>query len=84
LNENKDPLTVSRGFAAILERHPDATLTFVYGSADLEEGVQTAIDRSTNLRARVTTVGAVPHEDLGRFYGASDVFVLGSHAEGRG
>jgi len=84
LNDNKDPLTVLRGFAAITERHPDATLTMVYGAADLESEVRAAIDRIAGLRARVTMVGEVRHEDLAAVYAASDVFVLGSHAEGSG
>jgi glycosyltransferase involved in cell wall biosynthesis len=84
LNANKDPLTVLEGFAMFSQGHPDVTLTFVYQEGDLEQELRTAVERDGRLRARVTLLGAVPHERLPAVYGAADLFVLGSHREGSG
>ena len=84
LNANKDPLTVLEGFAMFSQGHPDVTLTFVYQEGDLEQELRTAVERDGRLRARVTLLGAVPHERLPAVYGAADLFVLGSHRESMG
>jgi len=36
------------------------------------------------LRERVTLVGAVPHDQIGAWFSAADIFVSGSHHEGSG
>jgi glycosyltransferase involved in cell wall biosynthesis len=88
LDANKDPLTVLEGVARFVERSGvDATLTFVYGSAELEPALRAAIEqgaRMTTLRPRVRLAGLVPHDALGVFYDAADILVLGSHREGSG
>ena len=84
LNANKDPVTVLEGFAMFSRRRPDATLTFVYHVADLEQELRTAVERDEWLRTRVTLLGEVPHEQLPAVYGGADLFVLGSHWEGSG
>ena len=43
-----------------------------------------AIDASPLLRSSVTLVGRVAHDAIADWYGAADVFVSGSHAEGSG
>jgi glycosyltransferase involved in cell wall biosynthesis len=88
LNANKDPLTVLDGFARFVARSGiDATLTFVYGSTELEAALRKALAPGGNadvLRSRVRQVGFVPQQELGAYYDAADLFVLGSHREGSG
>jgi glycosyltransferase involved in cell wall biosynthesis len=84
LNANKDPLTVLEGFAMFSHARPDATLTFAYQEADLEQELKTAVERHAWLRPRVTLLGPVPHERLPAVYSSADLFVLGSHWEGSG
>jgi glycosyltransferase involved in cell wall biosynthesis len=83
LNANKDPLTVLEGFARFTATHPQATLTFVYGTSDLEAALRAAVQRTAGA-ARVTLAGAVPHGTLESVYAAADIFVLGSRREGSG
>jgi glycosyltransferase involved in cell wall biosynthesis len=84
LNANKDPLTVLEGFARFAEIRSDATLTYVYGTSELEPALRTAIGERAGLSNRVKLVGPVPHETLESIYGEADVFVLGSRREGSG
>jgi glycosyltransferase involved in cell wall biosynthesis len=84
LNENKDPLTVLRGFELWAARRPDAALTFVYQDAALERAVREAVASSAPLRDRVELAGAVSHDRLQTFYERADLFVVGSHHEGSG
>lgn len=88
LNANKDPLTVLEGFARFVERSGvDATLTFVYGSNELEPQLRAQLasgPHAATLRSRVTLVGEVSPEALANVYDAADLFVLGSHREGSG
>jgi glycosyltransferase involved in cell wall biosynthesis len=84
LNANKDPLTVLGGFELAVRDLPDATLTMVYGENELESAVRQRVEASATLRARVQLVGRVPAEQMPAFYGAADLFVLGSHHESTG
>lgn len=86
LNANKDPLTVLEGFRRFAGRRHDlaATLTYVYGSAELEGPLREAIGRDAILGGRVSLAGTIPPADMSTFYAAADAFVLGSHHEGSG
>ncbi len=84
LNANKDPLTVIDGFAQFARTRSDTTLTFAYGTAELESPLRRAIDRDGSLRGRVKLLGAVAHEQIADLYAGADLFVLGSHREGSG
>lgn len=84
LTANKDPLTVLAGFERALPHLPDPMLTMVYGERDLLPEVTRRVGQSAELRRRVRLVGAVPHDRLGAFFSAADLFVLGSHREGSG
>jgi glycosyltransferase involved in cell wall biosynthesis len=84
LNANKDPLTVLAGFEQALAALPDATLTMVYGGADLVDEVRRRVNGSARLRDRVRLAGAVRHEEMPSFFSAADLYVGGSHHEGSG
>jgi glycosyltransferase involved in cell wall biosynthesis len=84
LTANKDPMTVLGGVEQFFHTHPDARLTLVYGSADLEPQVRAAVEASPVLSTRVRLVGAVPHGDLPAYYCAADMLVAGSRHEGSG
>jgi glycosyltransferase involved in cell wall biosynthesis len=84
LTANKDPLTIVDAFERLLSTLPHATLTMVYGTSELVDGVRARLARSAALRDRVHLAGAVPHDRIGAYFSAADVFVLGSHHEGSG
>ncbi len=85
LNANKDPLTVLDGFERSLQRHlPAATLTMIFGTAELLEDVRARIEGSSVLRDRVRLIGAVPQGDMPMYFSAADLFIVGSHHEGSG
>ena len=83
LNANKDPLTVLEGFSRFAEAHPNATLTYIYGTSELESALRAGIVEH-HLEGRVTMAGSVSHNRLVDFYANADVFVLGSRREGSG
>jgi glycosyltransferase involved in cell wall biosynthesis len=84
LNANKDPLTVLDGFERCAALLPTASLTMVYGTDELLPDVRARLQSSATLRDRVTLVGRVPHQRVGSFFSAADMFVVGSHHEGSG
>ena len=84
LNANKDPLTVLDGLEQCAGALPAARLTMVYAEDDDLTAVQARLMRSATLRSRVRLAGRVPHAQMPAFYGAADLFVLGSHHEGSG
>src|SRR5205814_7581770 len=84
LNANKDPLTALEGFERALADLPEATLTMIYGTAELIDEVRGWIARSSSLSERVRLLGAVGHERMAAFHSAADLFLVGSHHEGSG
>ncbi len=84
LNRNKDPLTVLDGISQAAQRLPDLQLWCAYGSAPLQQAVQSRIERDPYLRGRVHLLGRVPHARIEALLHASDLFVSGSHCEGSG
>jgi glycosyltransferase involved in cell wall biosynthesis len=83
LNENKDPLTVLRGFARILKHSPCATLYMIYTTTPLLGQCRRFV-RESGLQAHVHFLGTRPHDLMPYYYSAADYFVLGSHHEGSG
>lgn len=84
LDANKDPLTVLRGFERLLVARPAATLTMVFGAAELLPDLGRMLAARPALSACVQLRGALPQEALAELYASADVFVLGSHHEGSG
>jgi glycosyltransferase involved in cell wall biosynthesis len=84
LNSNKDPITVLDGFERSIDALPRATLTMVYGAADLLPEVEARVRSSPVLQGRVVLAGRKPHSALSSYFSAADVFILGSHHEAAG
>src|SRR5258708_36622950 len=61
LNANKDPLHAIDGFERSLSDLPAATLTMIFGTAELLDVVRARVDGSSALRDRVRLISAVPH-----------------------
>lgn len=80
----KDPATALAGFEAFRVRHPDAHLAMVFHDGTLEDEVRDIVYRSLPLRLSVRLLGAVPHETIGDYLGAADLFLSASHHEGSG
>ncbi len=84
LTTNKDPLSVLDGLEIALPKLPEARVVMVFGEETLFEDVDARVRRSQVLAERVTLAGRVAHDEMPNYYGAADVFVSGSHAEGSG
>jgi len=84
LTTNKDPLTVLDGLERALPKIPAAQVVMVFGDDTLLPPVDDRVRASEVLRDRVILSGRIAHDEMPNFYGAADVFVSGSHAEGSG
>ena len=82
LNENKDPVTVLRGFQQYLNKEPHATLYMIFQTDDLLSTITSLIEQDEGLKKAVHLVGEVPYEELAFWYSAADFFISASHREG--
>ena len=80
----KDPLTAVQAFALIAERQPDAHLHLLATDRMLETQVREAVGRLGTAATRVHVHAPVPHDRMGAWYSAADVFLSTSHHEGSG
>ncbi|MEQ8765241.1 MAG: glycosyltransferase family 4 protein [Planctomycetota bacterium] len=64
----------------LAKTHPKLKLV-ILGEGEKRRALESQITR-LGLETRVSMPGAVPHEDLHRYYGAADVFALASSREG--
>ncbi len=81
LNENKDPLTVVKGFLFFLKIQPAAKLYLVFQTAELLGKLKEMIGDKT---ASIILVGKIAHPQLESWYHAADFIISGSHYEGGG
>ena len=84
LNRNKDPLTVLSAFSRAAGPLPDPHLWCCYTDNPLEKAVRRRISAEPELSERVHLVGAVPPDQIERYYQASDFLLSGSQNEGSG
>ena len=82
LNENKDPVTVLKGFEKYSRDHPADRLYMIYGEDDILKQVKEIIVNSPILPGRVELIGKTAHPELVHWYSAADYFISGSHHEG--
>ncbi len=83
LDENKDPITVIKGFHNALPNLHDTHLYMIFHEGNLLSHVQSLISLH-GLSERIHLLGKQPHERLEQYYSAADYFILGSHHEGSG
>ncbi len=81
LNDNKDPLTVLKGFEKLVAINPEARLHFVYQSEERLPEMKVFIKKHPALNAAVLLEGHIPNDELPAWYNAADFFVSGSHRE---
>jgi glycosyltransferase involved in cell wall biosynthesis len=82
LNENKDPITVLKGFEKYFAINPAAKLYMIYQEDDLLDEVRGLINQSQLLKDHVVLVGKIAYPELELWYNAADYFISGSHSEG--
>lgn len=82
LHEKKDPMTALGGFAWALEALPEAHLTMAFREAPLLADVRALVAGKPGLPDRVHLLGEVPHAELAGLFGAADLFLTSSPAEG--
>jgi glycosyltransferase involved in cell wall biosynthesis len=80
LQQQKAPVRLIETLHAYSKFEPDAQLVIV-GEGDLK-GAMTEAARSLGVEDRVHFTGALPQEDVARFYRAADCLLLTSHFEG--
>jgi len=83
LQPSKGPLEALQAFAAVKQSFPEATLK-VAGSCNDEPFRRRLVDYVDmhNLQDSVTFLGAVPYQELPRFYQEADLFLFPSPYEG--
>ena len=84
LDQNKDPLTVVSAFSRAVGRLRDPHLWCCYADNPLEDAVRQRILAEPELAERVHLVGALPHQEIERYYQASDFLLSASRSEGSG
>jgi glycosyltransferase involved in cell wall biosynthesis len=84
LNENKDPLTVVKGFIRFLDHCPGARLYMIYHKSELKEAIESLLATDPVYRQSVILVGRVPHEELPDWFNSADFIIAGSYYEGSG
>jgi glycosyltransferase involved in cell wall biosynthesis len=84
LTSNKDPMTILDGLERAMPQLPSAQVVMIFSDDTLRDTVEQRVRASSLLNARVFMAGRVPHDELSNYYGAADVFISGSHAEGSG
>lgn len=80
----KDPATALAGFESFRVAHPEARLAMIFQGGTLEDDVRGIVHRSLLLQLSVRLLGAVPHDTIGDYLGAADLFLSASHHEGSG
>jgi glycosyltransferase involved in cell wall biosynthesis len=84
LVDGKDPLTAVRAFALLAERQPGAHLHLLATDRTLEPELRAAIAALGPVGAQVHVHDPVPHDAMGAWYSAADVYLSTSHHEGSG
>ena len=69
-----------RAMPAVIEKHPQATLS-IFGEGNIKEELEELV-RSLGLTGSITLPGRVAHDELPGRYADADVFVLPSKNEG--
>jgi glycosyltransferase involved in cell wall biosynthesis len=84
LDQNKDPVTVVKGFIRFLEKQPLARLYMIYQEDKLISQVEREIEGSEIAKDAVIFIGKKHRKELEDWYNAADFIISGSHSEGSG
>lgn len=84
LNENKDPMTVLKGFEKYLRFQPQARLHMVFQTNDLLNEIEEFIGQCNSLESSVELHGKILHNELPYWYSAADYYISASHSESCG
>ncbi len=82
LAKEKNQVFLLSAFARVLQNLPSARLVLV-GEGDERSGLE-RLTRTLGTKGRVQFVGAVPHEAVGGYYQAADLFLFPSTSETQG
>ncbi|MEN9685138.1 MAG: hypothetical protein RLZZ28_924, partial [Bacteroidota bacterium] len=77
LNENKDPVTVLKGFNGLLQSGTVAVLYMIYQTEELLSEVQLLISQHALLQSTVILVGKIQHANMADWYHAADIYLSG-------
>lgn len=83
-DENKDPLTLIRGFIEFARTVENASLYVIYQSSELIGEVKSILNGAIDLADRIVLVGKVEHDDLLYWFNSADFIISTSHFEGMG
>lgn len=83
LNDNKDPITILKGFSEFHKANSEARLYMIYQTEELLSAVKKFIS-NYGLTSSVTLVGQVDHSELETWFSATNFYISGSHREGSG
>ena len=84
LNENKDPLTVLKGFLKLSKNFPKAKLYMIFSENDLQAKIESFLKQNSEIKDKVNSIGFIEYSEIQDYYNSADYFVLGSHYEGSG
>jgi len=83
LNQNKDPFTVLNAFERFVQIHKNSCLYMIFGTDELKKEIEYFVN-TNDLTRNVKLNGKVDHQELEKWYNASDIYLSGSHTEGSG
>ena len=84
LDQNKDPVTVIKGFLKFANEHRTARLYMIYHTDELLAQIKKLLADAGNKKDSVVLTGKVPHEKMSYWYNSADFIISGSHYEGSG
>lgn len=82
-DNNKDPLTLIKAFAAFARSNQHVALYVVFRGGHLRNEIEKLLER-TGAGNQIKLVGEVSHEDLLYWYNSADFIISTSHYEGSG
>jgi glycosyltransferase involved in cell wall biosynthesis len=84
LDDNKDPVTVTKAFISFLQYQPFAKLYMIYHTEELLDKVSDLIKQHEKAAQAIKLIGKVQHRELQSWYDSADFIISGSHYEGGG
>lgn len=83
-DENKDPLTLMKGFIEFAKSAQDVRLYVIYQRNELVEEVKSILNKAKEVSEQIVLVGKVEHSELLYWFNSADFIISTSHYEGMG